>query len=57
MGIADALDTNTDTRCTVSSGVVQNGIVAGGGAGNENFQACNRARLPCAQSFTSKPKS
>ncbi len=57
MGIADALDTNTDTRCTVSSGVVQNGIVAGGGAGNENFQACNRARAALCMSFTSKPKS
>lgn len=34
MCIADALDTDADTGCTVSGGVVQNGCIAAGSATN-----------------------
>ena len=57
MGIADALDTNTDTRRTVSSGVVQNGCIAAGSATNIYVTPVTGLVLPWAQSFTSKPKS
>lgn len=57
MCIADALDTDADTGCTVSGGVVQNGCIAAGGATNIYGLAVTGEVLPWAQSFTSKPKS
>ena len=55
MGIAETLDTDTDTGSAASCGVVQDGFIAGGDTGNVYSQASNR--LPCAQSVTLKPKS
>lgn len=42
MGIADALDTDTNTGCTIRSSVVQDGIVAGSNTGNVYSYASNR---------------
>lgn len=57
MGIADALDTDTNTGCTIRSSVV--GMVLSLEVIPETFTVTpvTGVALPCAQSFTSKPKS
>ena len=42
MGIAETLDTDTDTGSAASCGVVQDGFIAGGDTGNVYSQASNR---------------